>query len=190
MVPAEVLRRHGIRLSPEAFAAVVRQAVEQLPVRGVQGGPAEELPTDEVAALMRGGFHPRAWPAERPSPLARTVAAHAALLAASLTVAEAAALLGVDPRRVRRRLAAGSLYGIRAADGWRLPRFQFADGRLVPGIALVLPHLDRALHPLTVARWFELPNPDLVIDDEPVSPRAWLAAGGDPAPVAAIAADL
>jgi hypothetical protein len=140
--------------------------------------------------LARGGFDLRPWPAERPSPLARTAAATAVLLAASLTVAEAATLLGVDPSRIRQRLAAGSLYGLKRADGWRLPRFQFADGRLVPGIERVLPHLDRALHPLAVVRWFEQPDPDLEIDDAPVSPRAWLLAGGDPAPVATLAADL
>ena len=190
MLPTELLRRHGIRLSPEAFAAVVRRAVEQLPEPGARADPAAELTAVEAAALARGGFDLRPWPPERPGPLATTAAAYAAELAASLTVAEAAALLGVDPSRVRQRLAAGSLYGVRLADGWRLPRFQFDDGRLVPGIARVLPRVDRGLHPLTVIRWFESPNPDLEIDDASVSPRDWLRAGGDPAPVAALAADL
>ena len=190
MLSAELLRRHGIHLSPEAFTAVVRHAVEQLPEPGAQASPAEELTAAEAAALARGGFDLRPWPAERPSPLATTAAAYAALLAASLTVAEAATLLGVDPSRIRQRLAAGSLYGVKLADGWRLPRFQFDARRLVPGIAQVLPHLDRELHPLTVVRWFELPNPDLLLDDVPVSPRDWLRSGGDPAPVIAQAADL
>lgn len=190
MLSADLLRRHGIHLSPEAFTAVVRQAVEQLPEPGVQASPTEELTAAEAAALARGGFDLRPWPVEQPSPLVTTAAAYAALLAASLTVAETAALLGVDPSRIRQRLAAGSLYGLRRADGWRLPRFQFDAGRLAPGIAQVLPQLDRALHPLTVARWFELPNPDLVLDEAPVSPRDWLRGGGDPAPVAALAADL
>jgi excisionase family DNA binding protein len=190
VLSADLLHRHGIRLTPEAFAAVVREAVERLPEAGARAAPAEELTAAEADALTRGGFDLRPWPPDRPSPLAITAAAFAALLAASLTVAEAAVLLGVDPSRVRQRLAAGSLYGVKLADGWRLPRFQFDDHRLVPGMARVLPHLDRALHPLTVVRWFAQPSPDLVLGDTPVSPRDWLQSGGDPAVVIAQAADL
>ena len=46
------------------------------------------------------------------------------------------------------------------------------------------------LHPVAVYNWFTLPDPDLTWQGEPLSPLDWLRSGGDPAPAAAIAADL
>jgi hypothetical protein len=50
--------------------------------------------------------------------------------------------------------------------------------------------MSRDLHPIAVFRFLSEPSPDLEIEDEPVSPLAWLATGGNPEPVAAIAATL
>jgi hypothetical protein len=67
-------------------------------------------------------------------------------------------VLGVDANRVRQRLGAKpwALYGVKHRRSWRLPRFQFDDAGLglVPGMDEVLPHLDPALHPLSVVHWF------------------------------------
>ncbi|HEV2069292.1 MAG TPA: hypothetical protein VGR26_05825 [Acidimicrobiales bacterium] len=38
-----------------------------------------------------------------------------------------------------------------------------------------------------VSRWFTTPQADLVVEDEPVSPTGWLAAGGPPDTAAALA---
>ena len=115
------------------------------------------------------------------------------LLATARPVAEAARLLGVDPSRVRQRLGERSLYGLKTPRGWRLPAFQFdldQPDRLVPGIGGVLAALPPDLHPVAVYNWLTLPDPDLAWGDEPVSPLDWLRSGGDPAVVAALAADL
>jgi hypothetical protein len=120
----------------------------------------------------------------------RTIARYAALLAESRTVAEAAEVLGVDESRVRQRLAARTLYGLKRGRDWHLPAFQFADEGEVPNIGAVVSRLHPDLHPVAVANWFTLPTPDLLIEGEPVSPRDWLRSGGAPGLVAAMAAEL
>lgn len=123
-------------------------------------------------------------------------AAHAGLAASALKVSQAAARLGVDPSRIRQRLAARSLFGIRVEASWRLPRFQFTDdGRqLVPGFGAIAPGLAE-LHPLDVATWFTTPHGDLVLgvsgnEETAVSPRDWLLGGGDPREVLALIDEL
>jgi hypothetical protein len=70
-----------------------------------------------------------------------------------------------------------------------LPRFQFERRSALPGLAKVLAELPEDLHPLDVAAWFTLPNPDLEKGeaDEGISPRAWLLHGGDIETVVALA---
>jgi hypothetical protein len=124
--------------------------------------------------------------------LVRSAAEFAALVAASYSVSEAATRLGVDPSRVRHRLADHTLFGVRLSSGWRVPAFQFADRQIVPDLERVLPRLPSDLHPLSVLHWLTLPNPDLVIgtEERPVSPLAWLRLGMDPAVVASLAEDV
>jgi hypothetical protein len=102
-----------------------------------------------------------------------------ALLDTSLTTAQAAKYLKVDPSRIRQRLRERSLYGIEYDGEKRLPRFQFERHKVVPGLAQVLAELPVQLSPLDVAEWFLSPNPDLELDDGsvPVSPREWLLSG-------------
>jgi hypothetical protein len=118
---------------------------------------------------------------------ARTRQKFARLVAESLDPRAAAELLGSTPMRIKRRIRDRTLYGFYLDRAWHLPAFQFRDGRVVPGLEQVLPKLDRDLHPLEVANWMTLPEADLVLDDEAVSPIEWLAAGGDAAKVAKIA---
>ncbi len=55
------------------------------------------------------------------------------------------------------------------------------------GLSRVLPKLRPDVDPLGVQTWFLLPTDELVHDGEPLSPRDWLQAGGDPEPVAWLA---
>lgn len=117
------------------------------------------------------------------------------LLRESLTLDEAARSLSVSQGRLRQRLAPNvrTLYGIKDGRAWRIPKFQFASkGKLVRGIERVLPRIRPDAHPLAVAAWFSTPHQDLVIgaDDERVTPRAWLLAGGDPDVVAELAVEV
>jgi hypothetical protein len=154
-----------------------------------------DLTADEAAFLTDAGvsledFAPPELGAR--SPLVQTAADYAALLATALSVPELARRLGVDQSRVRQRIARHTLIAIKDGAAWRLPLFQLDDTgqQLVPGLATVAPRLAN-VHPVAVARWFTLPHPDLIDDDDnPVSPRAWLLGGGDPAEVAALADEL
>ncbi len=184
------LQRLGLRLRPDEFESLVEEALAQvLPTQRITA-PLGELTPEEARVLRQGGavFEPRAEGVE--SPLVRTAAEYAALVASALTVAQAAEHLGVDGSRVRQRLGAGTLYGIKLSSGWRVPRFQLAERGVVPGFDRVAPRLT-SVHPVSVARWFTRPHVDLVLDDDGlISPRDWLQMGRDPERVAALADEL
>lgn len=86
------------------------------------------------------------------------------------------------------------MYGVKVGLGgrraWRLPRFQFTESGLVPGLDHVLRRLPEDLHPVALYRWLTTPHPDLVVDDEPATPFEWLTAGHDPEAAAELAAEL
>jgi hypothetical protein len=84
------------------------------------------------------------------------------------------------------------LYGIKVRHEWLLPRFQFTEEGTVPGIEQILGELDPELHPLSVQRWFTLPDPDLTdeVSREPMSPLDWLRTGHKPSVVARMASEL
>ncbi len=190
MIARDALRRVGIEVSPDRFEEMVLEALGEL--RAVHSAdPLRELTPSELQALRCGGFELELGDLGDNDPLARTAAEHAALLATSLTVPEAAEALGVDTSRIRQRLAARTLYGIRLRSGWRLPSFQFEPSSgTFPGIEDVLPRLDPDLHPVAVHRWLVTPTCDLEIEGQPASPLAWLRAGGHPSEVAELAADV
>lgn len=125
--------------------------------------------------------------------LAEGADAYRELVAGSLTVEQAARLLGVNGSRIRQRLSkrARTLYGIRLGRAWRLPRFQFERDGVVPGIAGVLPSLPRDLHPVAVAAWFATPNDELADEKNArASPLEWLRNGHHPSAVAKLARAL
>jgi hypothetical protein len=188
-------RRAGLHLSLEEFEQLVMDAVEQVLPDHPATDTRREMTEAEAAFLREAGvdladFAPREHGAN--DPLARTAADYAAILAASLSVPELAGRLGVDESSIRQRLLARRLYGIKAGKGWRIPLFELDDAghSLVPGLHLVAPHWADA-HPVEVARWFTQPHLDLLgPNDEPVSPRAWLLAGGSARTVAALAEEF
>jgi hypothetical protein len=185
----EAFARRGVHVDPEALDRLLAASIAAVLPDAPIGSPAE-LTAAEVAALERGGLRPSPPREEVDRVLAGSAAELAALLGTAYSVAEAARLLGVHSSRVRHRLAARTLYGVRHAGGWRLPRFQFDGSRPVPGIERVFPQLEPGLHPLAVARWFTGSDPDLELDGVALSPRDWLLAGGAPDAVAALADDL
>jgi hypothetical protein len=189
---ATVLERIGAHVDPSDFDRLVAHALEQIvPVRPLPD-PRRELNASDIAVLEQGGFELEPLPLDGTHPLIRSAATYAALIASSLSVAQAASRLHVEGSRVRQRLGERSLYGIKMRSGWRLPLFQFADQGTVPGIDAVFPCLDATLHPLSIVGWFTTPNPDLTYgdDEEPVSPLIWLIAGRSPAPVMELASSL
>jgi hypothetical protein len=190
------LRDRGIQRSPDEIAEEARRFVSHV-VSGMPTGrwvtdPGKEFSEEEIMVLEEGGLDLSPREAEL-DPLATTAARYVALLASALTAREAAEVLEVGESRVRQRLGEGTLYGVKAGRENRLPAFQFEGGKEVPGIAEVLKHLDRSLHPVAVLNWFTLPNPDLFLDEaeaRPVSPRYWLLSGGDPEVLVRLAEEL
>jgi len=190
VLTTDVLRKRGIELSDEEFAVLLDDAFDGL-ATDVETDPSRSLTPAETTALAGGGADLRPLGAEEPVPRAETAATYVALLAGGLTVAQSAARLDVDPSRIRHRLADRMLFGIRLRAGWRLPAFQFTeDGGMVPGLDRVLPSIPPDLHPLAVWRWLTTPVADLALDGSEITPLQWLAGGGPPAPVAALAAGL
>lgn len=193
----KVLRDRGIQRSPEDIAEEARRLVFhvifEMPTGRWMTDPGKEFSEEEIMALEEGGLDLSPQEEGGPDPLARTAAKYVALLASALTTREAAEVLEVGESRVRQRLGEGTLYSVKAGRENRLPVFQFEGGKEVPGIAQVLKHVDRSLHPVAVLNWFMLPNPDLFLDEEetsPASPRHWLLSGGDPEVLARLAEEL
>jgi hypothetical protein len=185
----------GLHVQLDEFESLVMEAVARaLPRRPLVDARADLTP-DEAAFLSDAGVSLEAFaPPELGgrSPLVQTAADYAALLATALTVPELARRLDVDQSRIRQRIARHTLIAVKDGAAWRLPLFQLDDPgqQLVPGLAVLAPHLAK-VHPVAVARWFTLPHPDLVDEEgQPISPRAWLLGGGDPAEVAALADEL
>ncbi len=186
------LHARGLAIEPEDLPPMLEGALDEMRCVLFPDNPAADLPADETAALRRGGFTMGPAPSDPSSALARTVAEYAALRQKSLTVAEAALQLGVDPSRVRQLLAARQLYGLQVKGAWRIPAFQLEGERLLPGLDEVVPMLPKNLHPVGVYHWFTEPNPDLTSAEveHQLSPREWLLAGYPSRTVAELATDL
>lgn len=186
----ELLARVGVERTPKQFTALVADAVATMPELG-HDETYPPLTEDQQAALRRGGFSLHPVDLGEDDPIAQTAAAYAALVGTSLTVAEAARLLGVDPSRIRQRLLARTLIGIKLGQGWRLPRWQFDDARVLPGLEVLAPRFAPHLSPLIIRDWMLRSEPDFADEThEALSPRDWLRLGYDPMVLAPLAADL
>jgi hypothetical protein len=185
----------GLRVQLDEFETLVMEAVARALPRRPLVDARGDLMADEACFLAEAGVALESFaPPELGvrSPLIQTAADYAALLATALSVPDLARRLGVDQSRVRQRIGRHSLVAIKDGAAWRLPLYQVDDAgqRLVPGLPSVAPRL-ADVHPVVAARWFTLPHPDLEAEDgQPISPRAWLLSGGDPAVIGALADEL
>jgi hypothetical protein len=158
-------------------------------------GDERALTEEEADVLASGGLEASPLRLEEISPILRTGAEYRRLLASSLGVGQVARLLRVNPSRIRQRLTGHppSLYGIKDGKRWRVPRFQFAGRKTIPGIDLVVAAMPAGLHPVAVHRWLTSVHPDLHRDPEeeqPISPLDWLRMDGSPEVVVELARDL
>ncbi len=134
--------------------------------------PGVEAPFSdrERALLKKGGVRLESRGVD---PVLRSAGRYAEILAGSLSVQEAARRLGVNTSRIRQRLIARTLYGVKMDSEWLLPEFQFHEGREVPGLRLVLPHFPADASPVGMRNWLTTASADL--DD--LSPLQWLLTG-------------
>ncbi len=104
----------------------------------------------------------------------------------SMSIADAAQLLGVDRSRISQLLSSGRLWAFQLGRSRRLPRWQFVGSGRLPGLETVVPAIPDGLAPQSIAGFMKTPQSEL--DDS--SPTDWLAGGGDPEVVATLLADL
>jgi hypothetical protein len=186
------LHARGLQVEPEDLPSLLKEALQDMRQTLFPANPEADLTAPEVAALKRGGFELAPLSSTSSDALARTAAEYAVLRDTSLTAAETAQKLGVDPSRVRQLLAARKIYGLQIRGAWKIPLFQLVDDRLLPGLEEVVPALPKDLHPIAVYHWFTTPSPDLTPESlgRALSPREWLLTGHSPTLVAELATDL
>ncbi|MDR0416561.1 MAG: hypothetical protein LBH76_04460 [Propionibacteriaceae bacterium] len=164
-----------------ALAAAARPDATPLSAAEVEylaehGGPG-------VAEALADSDASREWDRQARAAINQTAFA----AGANLSIAEAAARLGVDRSRVSHRLAQGTLWGFRVGRSPRLPRWQFtADGGLVPGLPQIIASIPEGLDPRSVAAFMTTARADL----GGRTPLAHLADDGDPTVVAGLLAGL
>lgn len=175
---------------PEALNKALQHAIESMR-RTLYAPSSGELTAAELVLLEQAGVDIDEHP-EREDPMMAYVTEFGAILATSLTAAQAAKQLGgVTPVRVRQMIREGALYAIRVEGRWKIPVFQFENKAMVPNIGLVNAAVPRTLDAVSILRWYTTPDPELEAPTGAVlSPLGWLRAGMDPAPVIGLARDL
>jgi hypothetical protein len=175
---------------PAALNAALIEAIKSMH-RTLYSESKGEMTAQELRFLADAGVDVEEHP-DLPDPMLAHATAFAAILATSLTTAQAAARLrGVTAVRVRQMIGDKTLYAVRVDGRWRIPEFQFHDDLLVPNISEVNAVIPRGLDAVSVLRWYTNPDPELVAPDGTVqSPLGWLKAGLPPDPVAQLARDL
>lgn len=183
-----VLAKAGLRVEPARFETFLVDAAKRL--AAPHPDPTLYFTLEQRSALADVGLDLRPSEDADADPRARTVAAQTVLRDAALSVSDAAARLGVDGSRVRHRLVQANLAGWKDGGAWRLPSWQFTEHGALPGLETVLAAIPEDQPPLAVAAFMSTVQPDLSIEDQPCTPRAWLLAGGPPGKVAALATTL
>jgi hypothetical protein len=199
---AQAARRHDwspLEDALESLGADERDFLEEAVIvlgeglhRPRPGDPTTMFSVADAVVLRTGGFSLESRRQGEPDVVARTAARAAVMLFQAKTTAEVADALKVSATRIRQRAVERTLYAIRDGGEWRFPGWQFDPqaGQEIPGLAAVIPSFSPHLHPIAVYRFLTEPSPDLEIEDQAMSPISWLSTGGDPGPVADIAATL
>jgi len=185
----EIVEPHRL---PMVERSLARQMVGMLKQhrRELSSAVPEPLTDAERRALTSVGVEPAA---QTTGALPGGAVSFAVLAGTALPLADVATLLDVTTGRLRQRLAEGDLVGVRGDDGrsWRIPLFQFAEGKELPGLKTILRAVAPDVHPVEVASFFTTPQPDLEGDGGiPMTPSDWLRSGGDPKAVATLAKAL
>lgn len=171
----------------DVVAVLIRESADLLKEREPRGGGLSE---DQARFLIESGD----FTAEELAETERQVAAgelaseerqtRLGALARTLSAAEVADRLDIDPSRVRHRQGKGLLYSFLVGGKRRYPTWQF-----VTGTKMVLPHLASVVeafpedwHPAGVEAFMTAPKSSLVsgVSSERLSPVEWLMNGGDP----------
>lgn len=182
-----LLARHHIDLTSDDVLGELDAAFAAIP-----GAGAATLSTTEVAFLAEhGGPSTSAviaeWSADGERQARARVALHALTnaVAGSISAKEAAETLGVDRSRISRRIGK-TLWAFDIHGQRRLPRWQFLNAALLPGLDVIVPAIPRGITPAILDAFMRTPQADF----DHQTPIEYLAGGGDPRPVAGFIADL
>jgi hypothetical protein len=150
---------------------------------------SEPFTRREAEALRRAGLDPtepsNADPYPR-HPAREGAERHKVILANALSLADAAALIGVEEAKVLSRISDGTLFSVSDGDELLIPRFLFEKTRELPWLGLVLTSIRRQVSAVALDGFFNTPHLEL----DGMTPREWLVADHDPIHVQPIAASL
>lgn len=175
-----------------AVAETVLALAAELVAESDADTETEPLSPDEHATLARLGLV-EAEPLSNAAfvasaPVREGLALRARMVAQAETLAQAARRMGVSDSRLRQRLAEGTLVAIPRAHGrgWLIPAFQLTPTGELPYLGQILSARRRNVAAEALGVFFEAQNEEL----GGRSPRDWLMAGGDPAPIKRLMAAL
>ena len=96
--------------------------------------------------------------------------------------AEVARNLNCSIGSIERSIANRRLFAIWHQSQWRVPKFQFTQGRqeLIPGIQEVNMRVPADWHPIGIENWYSQTNSDLEMGEESLSPLEWLRSRREP----------
>jgi hypothetical protein len=183
-----LLERHQVDMTSEEVLYQLDSAFATIPA-----ADAAPLSTDEVQFLRaHAGADATAvidnWSGEqeRQAQARSAVRELGGTLAGSMSIKDAAALLGIDRSRVSRRITGKGLWAFDINGSRRIPRWQFLGRGLLPGLDVIVPAIPRDATPAAVEALMKTPQPDFG-DRTPIE---HLAAGGDPTLIADFVSDL
>ena len=181
-----LLAKHRIDLTVDEVLDELDSAFAAIP--GAATLSATEVDFLRTHAEPRAAGVIDAWSAddERQARARLAVRQLTSALSGSVSIKEAAAILGVDRSRVSRRITAKALWAFDLQGSRRIPRWQFLGEELLSGLEVIVPAIPRGATPAVVEVFMHTPAPDF--DDR--TPIEHLAAGGDPGLVAGFIADL
>lgn len=177
----KLIREHGINFSAKQVRALLAEVAE--PAAPTTQGQHAFLTT--YAGLSEADLTEEALKAANGKIQSSRIAADQDVQAESLSTQDVAHLLNIVPPNVRRLAGAGALYSVKLPPNGRhsFPLWQFAHERPLPGLRDVVSALPENYHPLEVGEFMTEPLEGL----RGMSPAQWLAEGGDPEPVVALA---
>jgi hypothetical protein len=184
-----VVNRHNVGLSTADVVAELDAAFGAVTCGGAAPLAASEIDFLRANAGRHGPDVIDSWdPAldrQRQARAAIVRVAHDA--SASVSIAHAAEMLGVDRSRVSHRLAQGTLWAFAMGRVRRIPRWQFtAEDLLLPGLPAVVAAIPDGLSPVTLEAFMRAPLAEL----GGIAPIEYLTTGGNPALVAEFVAAL
>lgn len=183
-----LLERHQVNMTSDEVLDELDSAFETIP-----GAGSAPLSGDEVHFLRtHAGLGAVAvidnWSGgqERQARARSAIRKFGDALSGSMSIKEAAAVLQLDRSRVSRRITGKGLWAFDIHGTRRIPRWQFLDRRLLPGLDVIVPAIPREATPRAVEAFMKTPQPDF----GERAPIEHLAAGGDPTLIADFISDL